>query len=65
MPTAKVQAGQCIRAVSPETMLYDHVSGSTREKSSQDLAEGPGMISERLIRRKVRRAHSRDKAQIY
>ena len=60
MQTAKVQSSLCFRAVSLEPVLLAHVSGRPRENFSQST-KGPGMRTEILVRREVRKTHiSRD-----
>ena len=58
--TAKVQSSLHIRAVSPEPMLFGHVSGKPkgnfRQRTRRGLAKGQRMRTERLISQKVRKA---------
>ena len=60
MRTAKAQTILHICEVSPEHILFAHVSGSPRETSAKNytygFAKGTSMRTERLIRRDVRRA---------
>ena len=68
MGTAKVQAGLRIRAVSPEPMLFAHISSWPRENLSlrtrHGLAKGQGMHTESLIQQKLRSLFSSDTGRL-